>query len=168
MNSPFPCSSKFAHGPCDGLATYVYRSATSTALVCDACAAQYRHDSSKMAVARNPTVPVALLELLPAREALVMNLEKLQSRHEAIQAHHEASLDIAADEKRLIDWVVLWANVMGVVLGAGTGMFLGMGWAFVAACTASLGCYLSGRVVVEKYWIAPQWAELNRKYPGVQ
>lgn len=164
MNNPFPCSSKVNGTDCPNSAAFVYRNAVSTQLICDDCAAEYRKSSTRMAIPRNPVAAVALLELLPAREALKMELDRTQLSLK----RHLATIEIFEEERYLVDRVVLWADAIAISVGFIVALLTKTPWGLCAAFLTSVGCYLLGRWGVRRYWAKAKLAALNEKFPGVQ
>ena len=76
MSTPFVCKSVCGGQTCGKPAARVYVTANAVRLVCDDCAAELK--SAKGMLVAPPIVDVALLELIPAREALMTDNDRLR------------------------------------------------------------------------------------------
>ncbi len=111
INDPFPCETIVEKVPCTGRATHVYRSAHATRLICDSCATAYRLAAKgprKLAV-----VEFSLLELIPAREYLlgqidIMKAEREAARENERRAMSAANLAIEVKEKAMSETQEAW------------------------------------------------------------
>lgn len=111
INDPFPCETTVEGVACSGHATHVYRSAHATRLICDSCATAYRLAAKgprKLAV-----VEFSLLELIPAREYLlgqidIMKAERETARENERRAMTAANLAIEVKEKAMSETSEAW------------------------------------------------------------
>jgi hypothetical protein len=121
VNDPFPCETKVEGVQCAGHATHVYRSASATRLICDECATAYRLAAKgprKLAV-----VEFSLLELIPAREYLLGQVETMRMARDSAEDVARKAKQTASDatalargfesgrEKAMTEAQEAWANI---------------------------------------------------------
>jgi hypothetical protein len=91
-NNPFVCDMVVDGKPCPNHASLLYRTRHATKVVCDTCASELR--MAKGRLVPTPIVEFALLELMPAREAL------LRERDAALDDADVARLSVREAEAR--------------------------------------------------------------------
>jgi hypothetical protein len=111
MNDPFPCETKVEGVACAGHATHVYRSAHAVRLICDECATAYRLASKGQR--KSGIVEFTLLELIPARESLLIKVDAMRGARDAAlenerQARAAANLAIEVKEKAMSETSEAW------------------------------------------------------------
>ena len=94
-NNPFTCDMLRDERRCGGDASQLYRTATATKVVCDACATVLRTAKGRMSPA--PIVEFALVELIPARNSLLSEIRFAKETIDGNKAHIRqlmAALDV--------------------------------------------------------------------------
>jgi hypothetical protein len=118
MNNPTLCEVLVEGQRCDKYSSYVYKSVHVTRLICDDCAARYRHEKSAV-----PILEFALFELVPARQILVDRMNQTQKALDKLR-----SLDILRrDQDRRLGFVVLGLAIPTITALA----VLSKGWALL-------------------------------------
>lgn len=87
MNTPFVCESMVNGSACGKPCSYVYKSAHVMRLVCDVCAHELQ--TVKGALGPAPVVEYALLELVPARAALLEEKRLVEQELQTVRAAKE-------------------------------------------------------------------------------
>src|ERR1700758_3643381 len=109
MNSPFVCKSIANGVVCGQPAAKVYATATTTRLVCDDCAAAL--GSAKGLIVNPPIADVCLLELLPAREALLKENDRLSRLNDKASRLIGAAVAEQNHFEKICGFVVLVVSV---------------------------------------------------------
>ena len=92
--NPFTCDMLREERRCGADAKLLYRTATSTKVVCDFCAAELRNRPKQLAAV--PVVEFALAELTPARAVLLQELEAAKTALDGTKVHLRQSMAVIA------------------------------------------------------------------------
>jgi hypothetical protein len=157
LNNPTLCQSTVEGQPCGNYSTHIYKTATTTRLVCDECAYRYRAGGSTA-----PLLEFSLLELIPARQVLLMKLSTMERLHRKNQRLSE----LAVEERDLVDRIANWAlisaaaTIFGAAVWAPPWVIWGIFAGYVAVLTYA-------RRWVSHQWLPPKLKEINEEcgYP---
>jgi hypothetical protein len=117
-NNPFTCDFTVDGQKCQEPASRLYRTAFATKLICDGCAAMIQ--GAKGHLAATPIVEVSLLELIPARAELLLDLRLAQSR--------VSTLIESANRREAIERRVEIIRYWGIVVVLSAMIYAHPGW----------------------------------------
>ena len=109
--NPVTCDVTAGAIRCAAPASYVFKNAHTTRLMCFDCAQRYQAADLKP-----PPLEFALMELIPAREVLEMNLRMTDEKLTATRARMTAMAAVGTAERRLLMHLTLGVLALAVVV----------------------------------------------------
>jgi hypothetical protein len=161
--NPTTCEVLINGKPCGEYSSYVYKTAFATRLVCSGCASAYRAATSK-SMTRPPTLEFALMELIPAREVLEMELKMTTERLTATRAQMTAMAALAAQERRLMLRLLVGFVVIGAVVFGALTTFGAPSWALWLPLLAVGFGYGIAEKAVQAFWFKPRAKKINQDF----
>jgi len=171
--NPITCDAVVNDAPCGAPAAYVFKTAHVMRLMCFDCAQRYRAANLKP-----PPLEFALLELIPAREVLEMELKTTQSKLTvangqskmsdeklaAARARMTAMADLGVAERRL-----LFRLTMGVLVVAGLvfgvlSFLSAAAWTFYAPMAILVLGEWGVRRWVDRVWLKPRLKKIDQDF----
>jgi hypothetical protein len=156
--NPTTCEILINGKPCGEYSSYVYKTVFTTRLVCSGCATAYRSAGLR------PLLEFALMELIPARESLEMELKMTQEQLTATRAQMTAMAALSAQEERLqLRLMLAVVGVAVVAMGAIT-------WADAPSWAFWLPLFFAGigegivRWSVTRFWFKPRARKINQDF----
>jgi hypothetical protein len=157
LNNPTLCESVVDGKPCGGYSSYIYKTATTTRLICDECARKYRAGGPGGGVSA-PIFEFSLLELVPARQVLMMKVSRLERVNEKMRRLAELSVE----ERNLLDRHIMWEMIGCAVAGVFTA-FWAPAWAVVGVFVAYGAILAWSHHWVYTTWRPKEMEEINKK-----
>jgi hypothetical protein len=143
--NPFTCESTVDGKRCGNLASSIYKTSIATRLICDDCARRYKQGGP--GGGSSNVMDFALLELIPAREVIVMKLNRELRMNEKIKRLAALGLE----ERNMLDRASVIVALTFSPLCFIAGWFL-RSWVF-----AFLIAIYTGAIVGLRYWSSKRW-----------
>lgn len=156
-NNPFVCESTVDGKPCGGIASSIYKSAVATRLVCDACARRYKAGGPGGGTTN--LMEFSLMELIPAREVLVMRL----GRSERVEAKMKKMVELGLEERNMLDRFTMWAAIGYAVAFFILGIW-GPFWSVAVMFVSYIVSMLAIRRWASVKWLPEKMEVINREH----
>jgi hypothetical protein len=156
-NNPFQCESTVDGKPCGNLASSIYKSAIATRLVCDTCARRYKAGGPGGGATN--LMEFSLMELIPAREVLVMKL----GRSERLEAKMKKMVALGLEEINMLDRLSMW-----MMIGYAIAFFIlgiwGPAWSIAVMFASYIISMLALRRWASVRWLPGKMEAINKEH----